>query len=287
MADLRSPLAKLGRAKKHLDTLRDGIDGFLESRPYAAIIEPDPEHPNYVVRVQTQQTPPESWGLDVGDFLNNARSTLDHLIYELSGLPATAIRERKRLQFPIFDYRERRGKRPGYVDTKDRYLNGLSPKDQALIERVQPYHRGQDFSSDPLSLLASLNNPDKHQIVSVVDTKATAFTKLAPRSNVRFGSLRVHGGSITIGDKELTPHGLAIEQVSGGVIAEDGAIVARIRQPYDEPKVDLYPELEIVMEFARCGDRVERHPVLGTLTLIYDRVKDIIAQFGPITAPRS
>jgi hypothetical protein len=81
--------AKLNRAVEHLDTLRREVvdrrqreTHTLTRRDYYDRV-PDALVREWIVNVI--EPPPLRWSTLVGDFLHNARSALDHLVWGLSG----------------------------------------------------------------------------------------------------------------------------------------------------------------------------------------------------------
>jgi hypothetical protein len=74
--------------------------------------------------------------------------------------------------FPITPDGDRRGKR-GIGAERWRSVSAgkvqwMHPDAQAEIKRLQPYHRGDQYTGDPLWKLDLLNNIDKHRLVHVV-----------------------------------------------------------------------------------------------------------------------
>ena len=145
MHDLVGPELKLSRANEHLDSLKGHIEEFIKGKPYTFQVDQHPKPPKYVIRAHINQSPPNGFGLIIGDFAHNARSALDLLVFQLSSLPAFD-KARKKLGFPIFvcpnDYKTKKGK----------LLNGVPPNMCDIIEQAQPYHgtsRGDALSSAP------------------------------------------------------------------------------------------------------------------------------------------
>ena len=100
MPDFQGARMKLGRAQTHLDAFKQTVTAFVDSEPNRVIVEPNPEYPNYVARIQEGKGTPREWGLIVGDFAHNARSVLDHIVFEASTVRPTD-RDARMLQFPI------------------------------------------------------------------------------------------------------------------------------------------------------------------------------------------
>src|SRR5262245_794939 len=151
---------KLDRAEYHLSALEQAFDAFSHLKPYALTVEPDPNPPDYALRVNILHSPPDNWSSIIGDFAHNARSALDLLVYQLSALPPNDKKTRF-LQFPSVCLPGSTKGATGYSDKVDMYLAGGPTPYRTIIERYQPYNGPQGPSGDALSLLRDLNNTDK------------------------------------------------------------------------------------------------------------------------------
>jgi hypothetical protein len=98
---------------------------------------------------------PEKIGLIVGDCLQNLRTSLDYLVWEL--VLKAGNTPGKDNMFPIcttlqgFEGAQRAGR-----------LRGMDPAAVALIEAFQPYHDGQPDATS-LAILDKLTNINKHR----------------------------------------------------------------------------------------------------------------------------
>jgi hypothetical protein len=98
-----------------------------------------------------------------GDCVHNLRAALDYIVTELVRIAkADLLRQH---QFPIFDDQ---GKFARTVGPDIRHLNARGPLVGITlgfdtIEQLQPYKRGNSAREDPLFLLHSLSNADKHR----------------------------------------------------------------------------------------------------------------------------
>ncbi len=78
--NLSSSIAKLNRAKKHLNDLHISIDRYKGSNPYTSRVEEHPERNEAEIKLSVNVNPPlEEWALIIGDASHNLRSALDHL----------------------------------------------------------------------------------------------------------------------------------------------------------------------------------------------------------------
>ncbi|MDI9834735.1 hypothetical protein [Streptomyces sp. KAU_LT] len=176
-ASLDGCWAKLRRAEYHLDTLCAEMADFQTSRPHRVSVERDETDQAWIFRLWNVSIPDPGWGLILGDCLHNARSALDHLVYELALLnlarPLTD-NEARRVQFPIAaDAQKFQKQAPRLQD--------LRTVDKARLEELQPYHawdetlRGSHEMPGPpapiplyLDELTKLNNVDKHRTITPV-----------------------------------------------------------------------------------------------------------------------
>lgn len=155
---LQGVRVKMNRAAEHLEVLNKEIARFLASNPYRISRErhSDGNSSTYTFRVHVINDPPDDILSPVmGDALQNMRSALDHIVWQI-GLKEKRNPNR-RLAFPIVrtpdDFQEVRGKR----EFKEIDTLALD-----AIEKLQPYKRG-DVDRDPLLIVHELARLDRHQ----------------------------------------------------------------------------------------------------------------------------
>src|SRR5262245_56483659 len=115
MQPLDGAMLKIVRAQKHLDCLRNEIRGYLETDPY-----------KFPLQISTRTItaglahssfePPLELGCIFGDCINNLRSSLDYIAWELATKytpSAMLAKEGKSVYFPIskspLDFTTKRG----------------------------------------------------------------------------------------------------------------------------------------------------------------------------------
>jgi hypothetical protein len=151
--------AKLGRADEHLETLDKRIQGFLDTKPYRGVPDIDAEAGQSLIRAQVLREPPViEWGLLIGDVLHNLRSALDHLAWRLGGDPPP---NEGTSEFPIF------WDKTAFRTNGINKVVGVPDHPLAIIEDLQPYHRGNTAKNHPLWRLYLLSNFDKHRLLHV------------------------------------------------------------------------------------------------------------------------
>jgi len=102
----------------------------------------------------------------VGDYVQNLRSALDHLAWEMVQKGDGRDHNPNLVQFPIYSIG--RSRRTGsrrlrtFENQIEKNLPGVSREQKALARRHQPYHRGQW----QLATLAALSNQDKHRVIT-------------------------------------------------------------------------------------------------------------------------
>ena len=96
-------VAKLQRAEAHIDTLHAKIGTFLKGEPvpYGLIPEVDVQASKALWRLRVIEEPPLEWSTITGDYVQNLRAALDHLIWVL--VKANGFEPTNSNAFPIFD----------------------------------------------------------------------------------------------------------------------------------------------------------------------------------------
>jgi hypothetical protein len=156
MRDLKAMIAsdiqlKLERARAHIDEFRKKAsnirDGYCVIKP-----EEDQERKMTVMRINITPKAPDELRLIAGDALFNMRAALDYVVTHavLSNPPHAPSRSN---QFPITQDAK------SFRQIESRQLAGVSDEVRVILERLQPYHRG----NEPLGILSKLHNPDKHR----------------------------------------------------------------------------------------------------------------------------
>lgn len=180
---------KLYRAGENYNELDYAVRDFLKPDCYeivndseivGKIPESDEEPRRCILRrkVVFQRRPPLlHWGTIVGDIVHNLRASLDHIVYNISYRrdPATFENDNT-TAFPICDTPS------AFVGPKRRdweprhEIRGLPDDAKAIIEALQPYHRGDDMLMDPLRILREMDDIDKHRTVHLTGWSAMVVT---------------------------------------------------------------------------------------------------------------
>ena len=156
-------VGKIQRAGLHLEALHAAIGPFLESepKPYRFLSKVDVETSRYVLLVVIERQPPLEWSLIAGDFVQNLRAALDHLIWQL--VRANGQKPTVGNAFPILD--QLPSKKRGHPERQkwNRCLAGVHPGAVHFIEICQPYKGPDGPSRHNLAALRKLSNEDKHR----------------------------------------------------------------------------------------------------------------------------
>jgi hypothetical protein len=168
MASLDSVRPKIDHAKLHLKFAKSEINRYLDANPgeFVAHVGSTPNNPTFVLKSKTPI--PDKIGLIVGDCLQNLRSSLDYLIWELV-LVAPNTPNKKNM-FPVcldlksFQDAQRAGRLQGIDD----------PAAVALIDAFQPYRDGQPDATS-LAILDKLTNINKHR--RLILSELSSFSK--------------------------------------------------------------------------------------------------------------
>lgn len=162
-ASLDGVWAKLDRGEEHLKTLASEIDAFINRDPQPfgfSIPYLNPETGWHTVYGIVEDTPPERLGVILGDVLHNIRSALDHLVWQLvllnGGEPKGGARGNA---FPIALTEDQ------WKTAQGQHLAGVAEAHREIIEKTQPYKRGDKASTTYFGWLKFLSDTDKHQVV--------------------------------------------------------------------------------------------------------------------------
>jgi hypothetical protein len=155
MAIPESLAYKLTHADMHHDLLKIAVKNYLSSSPVGLVEMPDSVPGQTHHRVQPVKKVPARIGLIFGDCLQNLRSTLDYLVYEL--VLANGGTPNRKHMFPI-------------AITEDQYqrdiqtgkLRGVHPRAITYIEALQPFLL-QTAKVSPLYYIDELTNLNKHR----------------------------------------------------------------------------------------------------------------------------
>lgn len=192
--------------------------------------------------------PPIQLRLLAGEIAYQLRSALDHLAY----IFAVQVPEWGR-EFPIFDTRA------GYEAKGRPKIKGMSAYHETIVESVQPYKRKGDGGPahfDPLWMLHSINNTDKHRVIPACATYPS--------------DLRVKVQTGTGFDTHL------VHMLPGITRPKDGTEITSF--PWRDLHVSVNVETFCVVAFEKIADS-QFQPIVAFFTGAICEVADIVNRF--------
>jgi hypothetical protein len=177
-------LAKLNRAAEHLLLLSAEVSQYLASNPYDLVAYKDQRHSLVGFALRFKQQPSLRIATILGDCLQNTRSALDYLAWQLvvaHGLTPSA--KAPVTQFPIHTNHLKSGK-PRVVSISP----GIDAEALRLVEESQPYKSPGDANAHPLAVLSELCNRDKHRQLNLTvgAMLGATVTLVSPATKERF-----------------------------------------------------------------------------------------------------
>jgi len=179
---------KLRRGDKHIDSLDEAVQDWLDRGGYTLVEKTDPQTGYQIICAEIKEPPDPCWPLIIGDAIHNLRSALDHVAFDLAiahqqatkpEQPISAERARSS-EFPVIPYINERTGATG--DAEHRFdsaagskLAGIHPDAIAVIKAAQPYHRGPQSETHELWLIHDLDRVDKHR--ELIVTAAAAYVQ--------------------------------------------------------------------------------------------------------------
>lgn len=171
--------AKLDRATNHFDALHSRIALLFPPKQDDATAghEYNPDRQELIVKLPKATPADPALPLILGDCLHNARSALDHLVFQLAILNRASSAAAEKTAFPICLTSEK------FRDATTRKVAPfISGPALTEIEKLQPYATGNAGADDILWVLHQLDIIDKHRLLLVTVSKfrATSFTVTVP-----------------------------------------------------------------------------------------------------------
>ena len=250
---------KIARARARFGELETECQAFFDGEPYGIEVKRDQEdRPVYFV--QRAQDPPPLIAAIAGDAIQNLRSALDHVAYELVMTNVSGARPLGHVYFPIAESKAK------YDAKKAKQLKGVSPAVIDAIDSLRPYKGGDDV----LWLLHSLNNIDKHRLLVTVG------------SFYRSVDL---GGHITRKMAKQFPHLTEMPELSAFFRLE-GAPPLRVGDDLLslEPGGDVDPHMQFRFHLAFHEVGIcEGEPLMDTLINMVDAVEGVVARLDSLT----
>ncbi|MBI2039932.1 hypothetical protein HYT18_02570 [Candidatus Microgenomates bacterium] len=150
--------SKIERAKQLKEELQKEVKSFFDSQPYKIDTKSDPQSKRLIYYLVKAEQVPEKIAFITGDIIQNLRSALDYLAYQLFTIGSGNGNIGRHIYFPIsqdFDH---------YQREKIKKTEGISQQAKDIIDSVKPYKEG----NINLWRISQLNNIDKHRLLVTV-----------------------------------------------------------------------------------------------------------------------
>jgi hypothetical protein len=157
---------RIARAQEHLHDLEAQITDFFSEKPYARIVDDDPDGVHEIHKIRLTKPFPFRWRVLATEIVEHARSSLDHATWASAYL----CTNNPNLEFGVFPFASEELKLANRIKgvSKD-----CPPEIQALLGRLKPYRGGNDL----LFALNDLCNLSKHALITFI-AGATARGKI-------------------------------------------------------------------------------------------------------------
>jgi hypothetical protein len=150
---------KIYRAKQHYDELHRELHDYFTSNPGKMVVREVDSSGVSEYEFVTKEPIPARFGLIAGDFLQNLRSSLDYLVWQL--VLANGENPGQCNAFPICESPDGWEKSIG----KSNRMRGVHPGAVDLIKSLQPCFSRMTPVPLPLTVLEKLTNENKHRQV--------------------------------------------------------------------------------------------------------------------------
>jgi len=248
---------KIVRAQEHLKVLKEEVGRYLDSRPYELLTER--ENDRMMARLVIKTEPPLGLSCIVGDCVNNLRTSLDYIVWQLAVRHSSTplIIGKDRLYFPFKD-----SATSFNTDSLAKY--SIPAHALNLIESVQPYHTGYEF----LRFLPILTNEDRHclPLLTLAQIRSSAIRFHDDKGKTIFSIV----GAV-FGSKQITGH------LSGAGIGLDTPKPGTPEQATSDVKVECQATIFVAFQ----NPTMPHEPIDRTLEQMVECVAHVVPRFDP------
>jgi hypothetical protein len=241
---------KVERAKEHVRDLETRMIGFMRQKPYRAVLSQEMATGQHVISAQVEEQPPIWWGAIAGDAVQNLRSALDLLVYQL--VLSNGREPTSETGFPV-------GLSPSaYAALSERRLTGVAGAVRSQIDALRPYRGG---------------NPALWRLeeLAIVDRR----TGLIPASAARKAMLDVVSGL----DFPNTPITISPGYPNKVVVPiENGTELARVSRAHGTAQLAVYDQGAFYVAFGEL-EAVRGAPLLPTLHSLVSATEATVQPF--------
>ena len=172
---LSGPLAKIERAKHHINDLNRQIEAYTSQRPLRVYRSTNGKTNKVAYVVKNKIPVPSDLALIIGDAVHNLRSALDLLAFGLVGDKCPTPGKQRQVQFP-FSASEKSLE----STINSRQISLAGKKVVREIKKLKPYRGGNEM----LQAIHDLDLADKHKLIIPTITSGAMMvadlTKLMP-----------------------------------------------------------------------------------------------------------
>ena len=181
----RKVRAKVTRAEQNIQDFQLGLGSFFDSKPYEVAVKDDPQRGNRVFYLSKIDEPPDTLAAIASDIIQNLRSSLDTLAYQLVLASRGGTKPEWRVYFPIA------GSAADYKGTRRGCIKGVGQSIIDASDATEPYKGGKGHA---LWQLQQIANADKHELL----IGAGSFSRNVDVSGSLMHAMRTMGFDIKI-----------------------------------------------------------------------------------------
>jgi hypothetical protein len=184
MADLfHSPYLTLIRAKYHIDQLNAELLDFINSQPWAYVVDEESQPGTHIHKIKFTRQLSEMWPCILFDAVNNLRAVLDQVGY--AAAVAAKRPSTKSVKFP-------------FGPTEEKWRNNLAGGCKDLPAEIRDYfeiHKAYKGGNNTLWALNEIANAKKHLALVPIEVSGIVSTIYADIDEARHKGFIVHEGS--------------------------------------------------------------------------------------------
>jgi len=256
-------LTKVERAKKHISDLQVACKAFFDTNPYVIGTYSDLKTRDSVYYLVSDATIPTEISVIAGDTLQNLRSSLDHLAYQLFLIHNARNVSTHRVYFPIAKSLDK------YNEQRAVIMKGMGQRALDGLDALKPYKGG----NETLWRLNQLNNTDKHRLLITV-----GLTNLAHSMTL---TQRRKLERVFVGSHPATPVPELRNVLTTPEIIRCPLKVGDILLSAPESEVEPTPRFHFDIAFSE-PQIIEGQSVYLTLHAMANSVENVVLSFRPL-----
>jgi hypothetical protein len=252
--------AKVTRAKQHIQDFQLRRRSFGDTKPYEFLVKDDLQSAQRLYYVSKTQPIPDDLTAIAADVIQNLRSPLDHIAYQLVLDARGGTEPEWTVYYPIS------GSAAHYPATRGGKIKGVRQEVIDAIDATEPYKGGKGHA---LWQLNELNKPDKHELLIGAGAMYEAFD-ISPLANVALQKLGVEWAHDTP-PIMIRPADKLLALKVGDVL---------LATPLD---IEVNQEMRFAYDIAfNAPGVIDPEPALKTLQDMANLVDDIVTTLGKL-----